>query len=50
MHFRPDVFYSPCGASTITGGDGSRRPSEVGLDGAPYRSRHVAQIAAKLAA
>jgi len=25
-------------------------PSEVDLDGAPYRSRHVAQIAAKLAA
>ncbi|HEY0438885.1 MAG TPA: NAD(P)H:quinone oxidoreductase [Xanthobacteraceae bacterium] len=41
---------SPYGASTITGGDGSRQPSRVELDGARYQGRHVAQIAAKLAA
>lgn len=39
---------SPYGASTITGGDGSRQPSAVELDGARYQGRHVAQIAAKL--
>jgi NAD(P)H dehydrogenase (quinone) len=41
---------SPYGASTITGGDGSRQPSRVELEGARYQGRHVAQIAAKLAA
>ena len=41
---------SPYGASTITGPDGSRRPSQVELDGARYQGRHVAQIATKLAA
>ena len=41
---------SPYGASTIAGSDGSRWPSEVELDGACYQGRHVAQIAAKLAA
>lgn len=41
---------SPYGASTITGPDGSRRPSPVELDGARYQGRHVAQIANKLAA
>jgi NAD(P)H dehydrogenase (quinone) len=41
---------SPYGASTITGGDGSRQPSAVELDGARYQGRHVAQIAAKLRA
>jgi NAD(P)H dehydrogenase (quinone) len=39
---------SPYGASTITGGDGSRQPSQVELDGARYQGRHVAQIAGKL--
>jgi NAD(P)H dehydrogenase (quinone) len=39
---------SPYGASTIAGGDGSRQPSAVELDGARYQGRHVAQIAAKL--
>ena len=39
---------SPYGASTITGGDGSRQPSAVELEGARYQGRHVAQIAAKL--
>ena len=39
---------SPYGASTITGGDGSRLPSENELGIARYQGRHVAQIAAKL--
>lgn len=41
---------SPYGASTITGGDGSRQPSANELDGARFQGRHVAQIAAKVAA
>jgi NAD(P)H dehydrogenase (quinone) len=41
---------SPYGASTITNGDGSRWPSAVELDGARFQGRHVARIAAKLAA
>ena len=41
---------SPYGASTIAGGDGRRQPSRIELDGARYQGRHVAQIAAKLAA
>jgi len=40
---------SPYGASTIAGGDGSRQPSKVELDGARYLGRHLAQVAAKLA-
>jgi NAD(P)H dehydrogenase (quinone) len=40
---------SPYGASTITGGDGSRQPSENELAGARFQGRHVAEIAAKLA-
>jgi len=41
---------SPYGASTITGGDGSRQPSEVELEAARFQGAHVAKIAAKLAA
>jgi NAD(P)H dehydrogenase (quinone) len=41
---------SPYGASTIAGGDGSRQPSAVELDGVRFQGRHVAAIAAKLAA
>lgn len=41
---------SPYGASTITGGDGSRQPSANELDGARFQGRHLAQIAAKVAA
>lgn len=41
---------SPYGASTITGGDGSRMPSETELAGARYQGAHVARIAAKLGA
>ena len=40
---------SPYGATTIAGGDGSRQPSAVELDGARYQGGHVAKIAAKLA-
>lgn len=40
---------SPYGASTIAGGDGSRQPSAIELEGARYQGRHVATIAAKLA-
>lgn len=40
---------SPYGASTIADGDGSRRPSQVELDGARFQGRHIAQIASKLA-
>lgn len=39
---------SPYGASTITGGDGSRQPSENEKAIARFQGRHVAQIAAKL--
>ena len=41
---------SPYGASTITGGDGSRQPSANELEGARFQGRHLAQIAAKVAA
>jgi NAD(P)H dehydrogenase (quinone) len=41
---------SPYGASTITGGDGSRMPSANELDGARFQGAHVARIASKLAA
>lgn len=41
---------SPYGASTITGGDGSRMPSANELDGARWQGAHVARIAGKLAA
>lgn len=40
---------SPYGASTIAGGDGSRQPSKIELDGARYQGKHTAQIAKKLA-
>jgi NAD(P)H dehydrogenase (quinone) len=39
---------SPYGATTIAGGDGSRKPSEKELDGARYQGRKVAEVAAKL--
>ena len=39
---------SPYGASTIAGGDGSRKPIAVELDGARFQGRHVAEIAKKL--
>jgi NAD(P)H dehydrogenase (quinone) len=39
---------SPYGATTITGGDGSRRPSENELEGARWQGRYVAETAKKL--
>ncbi|HAK60029.1 MAG TPA: NAD(P)H:quinone oxidoreductase [Nitrospiraceae bacterium] len=39
---------SPYGASTITGGDGSRMPSENELAIARFQGKHVAEIAKKL--
>jgi NAD(P)H dehydrogenase (quinone) len=39
---------SPYGASTITGGDGSRLPSENELTGARYQGRKIAETAIKL--
>ena len=41
---------SPYGASTVTAGDGSRQPAKHELDGARFQGKHVAAIAAKLAA
>ena len=41
---------TPYGASTLTGPDGSRQPSANELDGARFLGKHVAEIAAKLAA
>src|SRR5512134_226102 len=40
---------TPYGASTLTGGDGSRQPSENELAIARFQGRHVAQVAARLA-
>lgn len=39
---------SPYGASTIAGGDGSRQPSAIELEGARFQGKHVAQIASRL--
>ena len=41
---------SPYGATTISGSDGSRQPSQIDLDGARYLGQHVAELAAKLTA
>jgi NAD(P)H dehydrogenase (quinone) len=41
---------SPYGAGSIAGADGSRRPTATDLDGARFQGRHVAQVAARLAA
>lgn len=40
---------SPYGASTITGGDGSRQPSKVELEGVRWQGKHMAGIATRLA-
>jgi NAD(P)H dehydrogenase (quinone) len=39
---------SPYGASTISGADGSRQPSQNELDGARYQGRTIAETALKL--
>jgi len=40
---------TPYGATTITGGDGARQPSDGELSIARYQGKHVAGIASKLA-
>ena len=39
---------APYGATTITGGDGSRQPSAIELDGARHQGELIANTAAKL--
>ena len=39
---------SPYGATTISGGDGSRQPTQNELDGARYQGRAIAETAKKL--
>ena len=39
---------SPYGASTVAGGDGSRQPSKLDLEGARFQGKHIAEIASKL--
>ncbi|MDL2227037.1 NAD(P)H:quinone oxidoreductase [Deltaproteobacteria bacterium OttesenSCG-928-M10] len=39
---------SPYGASTVAGGDGSRRPTKIDLEGARFLGEHVGKITAKL--
>ncbi len=39
---------SPYGTTTITGGDGSRMPTENELAGARYQGREIAETAKKL--
>lgn len=41
---------APWGATTLASSDGSRQPSETDLEGARFLGRHVAEVAAKLAA
>lgn len=40
---------SPYGASTIAGGDGSRMPLEIELEGAKFQGRYIAELASKVA-
>jgi len=39
---------APYGATTIAGGDGSRKPSKIDLDGARYQGRRIAEVAGKI--
>ncbi|MDX3909981.1 MAG: NAD(P)H:quinone oxidoreductase [Sphingobium sp.] len=39
---------APYGATTVAGGDGSRQPTQIDLEGARYQGRRVAEVAAKL--
>jgi NAD(P)H dehydrogenase (quinone) len=48
MGFSEVTGCSPYGASTITGGQGERMPSENELAGARFQGSHVARIALKL--
>ncbi len=49
MHDKDIVGGAPYGATTVAGGDGSRQPSAIDLEGARYQGRRVAEVAAKLA-
>jgi NAD(P)H dehydrogenase (quinone) len=40
--------WTPYGATTIAGGDGSRLPTANELEGARYQGRKVAEVANKL--
>ncbi|MEZ5895409.1 MAG: NAD(P)H:quinone oxidoreductase [Parvularculaceae bacterium] len=48
MHDKDIVGGAPYGATTVAGADGSRRPSEIDLEGARYQGRRVAEVANKL--
>ena len=39
---------TPYGATTLSGGDGSRKPSENEVGAARFQGRHVAEITRKL--
>jgi NAD(P)H dehydrogenase (quinone) len=39
---------TPYGATTVAGGDGSRQPTAIDLDGARHQGELVAKTAAKL--
>ncbi|MFA6230869.1 MAG: hypothetical protein WC617_11985 [Rhodanobacter sp.] len=40
---------APYGATTVAGGDGSRQPSEIELNGARHQGELIARTAARLA-
>ncbi|MFV0278683.1 MAG: NAD(P)H:quinone oxidoreductase [Parahaliea sp.] len=48
MNSEEIVGGAPYGATTIAGGDGSRQPSEIDLEGARYQGRRIASVAGKL--
>ncbi|ARP85494.1 NAD(P)H:quinone oxidoreductase [Bordetella genomosp. 9] len=48
MSLQEIVGGAPYGATTIAGGDGSRQPSDIDLDGARHQGALVARTAAKL--
>lgn len=48
MHMGDITGGTPYGATTLTGSDGSRQPSENELKIARYQGKHVAEIAGKL--
>ena len=48
MNDREIVGGAPYGATTVAGGDGSRRPGEIDLAGARYQGRRIAEVAGKL--
>ncbi|WP_256676864.1 NAD(P)H:quinone oxidoreductase [Pseudomonas sp. H3(2019)] len=48
MNMTEIVGGAPYGATTISGGDGSRQPSEIELAGARHQGELIAKTAAKL--